>query len=130
LLFVHRKLAGGDIYWVNNRQARVEILDATFRVTGKAAEIWHPDTGVTEPASYRMANGRTTVPLRLEANDAVFVVFRKAAAAPSARSSRWWRRRWQPWMVPGTSLSNPTGAHRRRSRSMRSTRGTPMPIPE
>jgi hypothetical protein len=85
LLFVHRKLAGGDIYWVNNRQARVEILDATFRVTGKAAEIWHPDTGVTEPASYRMANGRTTVPLRLEANDAVFVVFRKAAAAPQRK---------------------------------------------
>lgn len=82
LMFVHRKLAGGDIYWVNNRQARVENLDATFRVTGKAAEIWHPDTGVTEPASYRTANGRTTVPLRLEANDAVFVVFRKAAAAP------------------------------------------------
>ncbi len=82
LMFVHRKLAGGDIYWVNNRQARVENLDATFRVTGKAAEIWHPDTGVTEPASYRTANGRTTVPLRLEANDAVFVVFRKAATAP------------------------------------------------
>ena len=83
LLFVHRKLADGDLYWVNNRNARVEILDASFRVTGKAPEFWHADTGVTEPASYRIANGRTTVPLRLEPNDAVFVVFRRASTAPS-----------------------------------------------
>jgi len=83
LLFVHRRLADGDVYWVNNRNARVEILDAGFRVTGKAPEFWHADTGVTEPASYRIANGRTTVPLRLEPNDAVFVVFRRASTAPA-----------------------------------------------
>jgi len=83
LLFVHRKLPDGEIYWVNNRASRNENLDATFRVTGKAAEIWHPQTGKTEPASYKIAGGRTTVSLRLEPADAVFVVFRKAAAAPS-----------------------------------------------
>jgi hypothetical protein len=38
---------------------------------------------VAEPAAYRIANGRTTVPLRLEPNDAVFVVFRRASAATS-----------------------------------------------
>ena len=83
LLFVHRRVADGDIYWVNNRKNRVESLDATFRVQGKAAEIWRADTGQVEPASYRIANGRTTVPLRLDPNDAVFVVFRQAAASPS-----------------------------------------------
>jgi hypothetical protein len=83
LMFVHRRLADGDLYWVNNRNARVEILDASFRVTGKAPELWHANTGVTEPASYRIADGRTTVPLRLEPNDAVFVVFRRASAATS-----------------------------------------------
>ncbi|MDO9581452.1 MAG: glycosyl hydrolase, partial [Bacteroidales bacterium] len=46
LLFVHRKLDDIDIYWVNNRNNNVENLEATFRVTGKAAEIWHPETGV------------------------------------------------------------------------------------
>jgi hypothetical protein len=85
LLFVHRKLPDGEVYWVNNRAKRNENLDATFRVAGKAAEIWHPDTGRTEPASYKIAGGRTTVSLRLEPADAVFVVFRKAAAAPSRR---------------------------------------------
>jgi hypothetical protein len=83
LLFVHRKLPDGEIYWVNNRANRKETLDASFRVTGKAAEIWHPETGQTEPASYKIAGGRTTVPLRLEPADALFVVFRKAAATPS-----------------------------------------------
>ena len=83
LLFVHRKLPDGEVYWVNNRAKRNENLDATFRVAGKAAEIWHPDTGRTEPASFKIAGGRTTVTLRLEPADAVFVVFRKAAAAPS-----------------------------------------------
>ena len=83
LMFIHRKLADGDLYWVSNANARAETLHATFRVQGKAPEIWHADTGVIEPASYRIADGRTAVPLRLGPNDALFVVFRKAAAAPS-----------------------------------------------
>jgi hypothetical protein len=52
-------------------------------VQGKAAELWHADTGTAEPASYRIAGGRTTVPLRLDAYDAVFVVFRKPAGTQS-----------------------------------------------
>jgi hypothetical protein len=83
ILFVHRTLPDGEIYWVNNRQNRVETTEATFRVTGKAPDLWYADTGKIEPASYRIVNGRTTVPLRIEPNGAVFVVFRKAAAAPS-----------------------------------------------
>jgi hypothetical protein len=83
LLFVHRRLADGDLYWVNNRRNRAENLEASFRVEGKAPEIWHADTGRMEPASYRIAGGRTTAPLRLDPYDAVFVVFRHAAAAPA-----------------------------------------------
>jgi alpha-L-rhamnosidase/F5/8 type C domain len=83
LLCVHRKLADGEVYWINNRSDRAESVDATFRIQGKAAEIWHADTGKMEPASYRIASGRTTVPLRLDPYDAVFVVFRKPAATPS-----------------------------------------------
>jgi len=83
LMFVHRKLGDVEIYWVNNRNNNVENLEATFRVEGKAPEVWHPETGVIEEASYNIAEGRTTVPLRMEPNDAVFVVFRKKAARPS-----------------------------------------------
>jgi hypothetical protein len=76
LLFVHRKLADGDIYFVDNRKDRNETLDATFRVTGKAPELWHADTGAIEPVSFKIADGRTTVPLKLEPWGSVFVVFR------------------------------------------------------
>jgi hypothetical protein len=80
LLFVHRKLKNGDIYWVNNRNNRVETLNATFRIDGKVPEIWHPGTGKIERISYKIANGFTTIPLNLEPADAVFIVFRRKAA--------------------------------------------------
>ena len=83
LLFVHRKLAKADIYWVNNRNNREENLEATFRIEGKVPEIWQPVTGEIEPASYAVENGFTKVTLHLEPNDAVFVVFRKTAKATS-----------------------------------------------
>jgi hypothetical protein len=68
---------------LDNRRDRDEIVDATFRVSGKAPELWHAETGATEPVSYALVNGRTTVPLHLEPWGTVFVIFRKAATAPS-----------------------------------------------
>ena len=83
LLFVHRKLADGDLYYVDNSSDHDEVFDASFRVIGKEAELWHADTGTMEPASFQIANGRTAVPLRLEPWGTVFVVFRKPAKATS-----------------------------------------------
>jgi alpha-L-rhamnosidase len=83
ILFVHRKLADADIYFVDNRNERDAQVDASFRVTGKAPEFWHAETGEMEPASYTIANGRTIVPLHLEPWGTVFVVFRKATSQPS-----------------------------------------------
>ena len=77
LLFVHRKLSDGDIYFVDNRKDRNETVEASFRVTGKAPELWHAETGTTEPASYTIAEGRTRIPLTMEPWGTVFVVFRK-----------------------------------------------------
>jgi hypothetical protein len=76
LFFVHRRPGNVDIYWVNNRNDRVEDLEASFRVDGREAEIWHPETGKIEQVSYTIENGITKAPLHLESNDAVFVVFR------------------------------------------------------
>jgi hypothetical protein len=83
VVFVHRKLADADIYFLDNRNDRDETIDATFRITGKAPELWHAETGKSGPASYTIANGRTTIPLHLEPWGTVFVVFRKPAAAPT-----------------------------------------------
>jgi alpha-L-rhamnosidase len=77
LLFVHRTLSDGDLYYVDNRHDRAETVTATFRVQGKEAELWHADTGGIEPASFQISGGKTTVPLQLEPWGTVFVVFRK-----------------------------------------------------
>ncbi len=79
LEFLHRKLAGADVYFVDNRGDHGAKVNATFRVMGKAPELWHAETGMSEPVSYTIADGRTTVPLDLEAWGTVFVVFRKPA---------------------------------------------------
>jgi hypothetical protein len=80
---VHRALPDADLYYVASGSAEPHEVEASFRVTGKAAEIWRADTGERTPASYRIENGRTIVPLDLEAHDAVFVVFRQPASEPS-----------------------------------------------
>ena len=83
VLFVHRKLPDGEVYWIDNRNGHAMATDATFRVQGKAAEFWHSDTGQVAPGGYKIENGRTVVPLNLEPYEAVFVVFRQPAAQPS-----------------------------------------------
>jgi hypothetical protein len=83
LFFVHRRVDGTDIYWVNNRTDRVEDLTGTFRTSGKEAEIWHPEAGKIDQASFTIEKDMTKVPLHLEPNDAVFVVFRNKTSETS-----------------------------------------------
>ena len=80
LVWIHRHSADSDIYFVANQRERAEHLETSFRVEGKEAEIWHPDTGLIEPASYRIEGGRTVVPLDLDPDGSVFVIFRRPAA--------------------------------------------------
>jgi hypothetical protein len=82
MVWIHRRAGDAEIYFVANRTDSRQEVPARFRVDGKEAELWHPDTGAIEPADYRIANGRTIVPLRLDQRESVFVVFRKPAAAP------------------------------------------------
>jgi len=77
ILFVHRVLADGDLYYIDNRNPHFESITATFRVQGKAPEFWHADTGASEPATYTISNGRTIVPLSLDPYGTIFVIFRK-----------------------------------------------------
>jgi hypothetical protein len=83
LMFVHRKLDDGEVYFVDNRQGRDERVEATFRVKGKTPELWDPATGKTTAIAYEIANGRTTIPLHLEPNGSTFVVF----ANPTSETS-------------------------------------------
>ena len=48
----------------------------TGSFAGKAVEIWHPETGTTENASYKIVNEYISVTLHLSPNDAVFIFFK------------------------------------------------------
>jgi hypothetical protein len=79
--FLHRRLADGDSYFLVNRRDQTETFEAHFRVTGKVPELWHADTGTSEPVSYRIEGGETILPLTLAAEQSLHVVFRKPAIA-------------------------------------------------
>lgn len=84
LPFVHRHWDGGDLYFLANRDNRPLHVEARFRVAGRVPELWHADTGRTEPVSYRITGGTTLVPLDLSAEESVFVVFRRPATTTAA----------------------------------------------
>ncbi|MEJ6009576.1 glycosyl hydrolase [Novosphingobium aquae] len=81
--FVHRRLAGGDSYFLVNRNNVPANVEARFRVTGKAPELWDAETGKSEPLSYRIEGGETVVPLQFGAEKSFHVVFRKPAPTAS-----------------------------------------------
>ncbi len=78
LAYIHRIADGADIYFVSNQKMQSDDVDCTFRVSGKAPELWHADTGVMEKAPvYAEQDGRITVPLHFDPAGSAFVVFRK-----------------------------------------------------
>jgi hypothetical protein len=81
LAWIHRRTPEADIWFIANQQDRAERVSASFRVGGKAAELWDPATGATTPATYVTAEGRTEVPLALDPYGSTFVVFRRATTA-------------------------------------------------
>jgi hypothetical protein len=83
LLSIHRRAGDADIYFITNQKNRAENVSVCLRVDNKEAELWRADTGAIELVEYSIAGGRTTVPLRLEARESVFIVLRKQTLSPS-----------------------------------------------
>ncbi len=79
--YIHRQVGDADIYFVANRTNQATAVRCTFRVAGKAPEIWDAVTGQRKFAeAYEAAAGRTSVPLEFTPCGSCFVIFRDAAA--------------------------------------------------
>jgi hypothetical protein len=87
LLYHHRRIADGDIYFVSNRNDRPIATTATFRVSGMRPQLWNAVDGAVSDPRFEHAGGVTRVALSLPPYGSLFVVFRKARApaAPVAR---------------------------------------------
>jgi hypothetical protein len=78
LLYGHRTLDTGEIYFVSNQSDKQQTTTLEFRVKGLQPELWDPVSGsVWKLPACEYKNASTAVPIRLEPFGSAFVVFRK-----------------------------------------------------
>ena len=79
--WIHRRDGETDIYFIANTKDSTIMPILTVSGYGRLPELWNPETGsISEAEVWRMADGKTHVELNLSAQQAVFLVFRKATA--------------------------------------------------
>ena len=77
LNFCHRRTDLEDIYFVANHDAFSKDFTASFRVAGRCPEIWVPVNGeIIRDTEFAEKDGRVEMPLHLDANESLFIVFR------------------------------------------------------
>ncbi|HEX2851720.1 MAG TPA: glycosyl hydrolase [Opitutaceae bacterium] len=93
IAWTHRTAPEGEIYFVSNQQASSRELAISLRTTGRVPELWNAVTGeIRRTLEWRVEDGRTILPVRLEASGSVFVVLREAAGnspAGNATGKNW-----------------------------------------
>jgi hypothetical protein len=78
VLFIHRQLNNGAVYFISNQKNEAVTFTAQFRVAGKKPELWDAVTGVVRDLpSFYQTKATTTIPMRLAPNESAFVVFKK-----------------------------------------------------
>jgi (4-O-methyl)-D-glucuronate---lignin esterase len=79
--WIHRREGNRDSYFVANTTPSAMNASCRFRVADGQPQLWDPETGRIEPAAvFERQAGATTVSLRLEPSQSVFVVFSPNAA--------------------------------------------------
>jgi len=79
VLFIHRQLESGSIYFVSNQKNIRVKIDGTFRITGKSPQLWNAITGEVRDLPAFHYNGlTTTVPMELAPLESAFIVFGKS----------------------------------------------------
>ena len=75
--YVHRRTAKADIYFVRNSRNRELQATLSFRVHGRAPELWTAANGMITPVPIysETPDGRTEIPLSFPALESVFLIF-------------------------------------------------------
>ena len=80
VLFIHRKVNQGEIYFISNQSNKTIQINPEFRITGKSPEFWNAvDATLRDLPAFKQTKNSTIVPLKLEAYESQFIVFRKNA---------------------------------------------------
>lgn len=76
VMYNHRNDGDRQIYYLTNQSGERQVFDATFRVAGLQPELWLPvDGSMRILPEYQDDGCQTIVPMALEPNESVFVVF-------------------------------------------------------
>lgn len=76
VLWTHRRLDGMEIYFLTNQSGREIRINPSFRVEGLEPQLWDGVTGeIRALTDYTVMDGRTSIPLKMEADRSWFVVF-------------------------------------------------------
>lgn len=82
VLFIHRHLTDGEIYFVSNQSESYIEITPEFRVKDMQPELWNPVTGeMRYLPEYKSSKNGISVNLYLDKNESVFVVFRSSKKA-------------------------------------------------
>ncbi len=91
LAWIHRIDGKKEIYFISNQQKKQRELTLSFRVAGKEPVFYHPVTGVfSECKEWTVKDGRTLIPVRLEENASVFVIFEDKTSGTSRSEGKNW----------------------------------------
>jgi hypothetical protein len=84
ILWKHRQDGDTDIYFLSNQKYEERTETISFRVSGRAPELWWPDSGTIETTAFEVNGGRTSMALNFDPAGSVFVVFSKTKS-PDAK---------------------------------------------
>ncbi|MFM7182838.1 MAG: glycosyl hydrolase [Verrucomicrobiales bacterium] len=92
IVFHHRTSPEHEIYFLSNTTDTPVEFTASMRVIGRQPELWNADSGaISAAAAFSQRDGRTLVPLKLDASESIFVVFGRAigpeVVGPAATNS-------------------------------------------
>lgn len=76
--FSHRATDHLDIYFISNQRNSVRSLDLSFRVSGRIPEKYDPlDGRISDMLQWKADGKRTSLSLKMEPHQALFIVFEK-----------------------------------------------------
>ena len=90
IVYNHRTDDKSDIYFISNQKDIKRKVEISLRVKNKIPEIWNPVNGkIHEAEEWKFENGRTILPLILDAGESLFVVLRTETTNSASQGKNW-----------------------------------------
>ena len=91
IAWTHRTAPGQDIYFISNQQEKQQMVEISLRVHGREPELVDAVNGeIRSAGEWRIEQGRTILPLKLEPNGSIFVLLQKPTRKAKSNEGKNW----------------------------------------